>query len=110
MRLVFSRGCCFTTLSYQATTTPVHAFRRLQTRDLRGPQPNRSQFATGSQKHATPIDLPYALTEHGALMAANILNTPRAVAMSIMPPATSGKRSASARKFKASRTRPAPET
>jgi hypothetical protein len=27
--------------------------------------------------------LPYAFTEHGALMAANILNSPRAVAMSI---------------------------
>ena len=27
--------------------------------------------------------LPYAFTEHGALMAANILNSPRAVAMSV---------------------------
>jgi len=26
---------------------------------------------------------PYAFTEHGALMAANILNSPRAVAMSV---------------------------
>ncbi len=27
--------------------------------------------------------LPYVFTEHGALMAANILNSPRAVAMSV---------------------------
>jgi hypothetical protein len=47
------------------------------------PTVNRSQFATGSQKHRDPRYLPYAFTEHGALMAANILNSPRAVAMSI---------------------------
>ena len=27
--------------------------------------------------------LPYAFTEHGAIMAANVLNSPRAVAMSV---------------------------
>jgi len=47
------------------------------------PMVNRSQFATGSQKHRDPRYLPYAFTEHGALMAANILSSPRAVAMSI---------------------------
>jgi hypothetical protein len=47
------------------------------------PTANRSQFATGSQKHRDPRYLPYAFTEYGALMAANILNSPRAVAMSI---------------------------
>jgi len=44
---------------------------------------NRSQFATGSQKHRDPRHLLIAFTEHGALMAANILNSPRAVAMSV---------------------------
>lgn len=44
---------------------------------------NRSQFATGSQKHHDPRFLPYVFTEHGALMAANVLNSPRAVAMSV---------------------------
>ena len=44
---------------------------------------NRSQFATGSQKHRDPRYLPYAFTEHGALMVATILNSPRAVAMSV---------------------------
>jgi hypothetical protein len=44
----------------------------------------RSQFVmlkTGRGKHRK--FLPYGFTEHGALMAANILNSPRAVAMSV---------------------------
>jgi hypothetical protein len=44
---------------------------------------NRSQIATGSQKHRNPRFLPYAFTEHGAIMAAMILNSPRAVEMSV---------------------------
>jgi hypothetical protein len=44
---------------------------------------NRSQFATGSQKHRDPRFPPYAFTEHGAIMAATILNSPRAVEMSV---------------------------
>lgn len=44
---------------------------------------NRSQIATSSQKHRDPRHRPYAFTEYGALMAANILNSPRAVSMSI---------------------------
>jgi hypothetical protein len=35
---------------------------------------NRSQFVTGSQKHRDPRYLPYAFTEHGAIMAANVLS------------------------------------
>ena len=42
----------------------------------------RSQFATSSS-HGGRRYRPYAFTEHGALMAANILNSPRAVQMSI---------------------------
>ena len=45
--------------------------------------PNRSQFATGSQKHRDPRSRPYAFTEHGAIMAANVLNSARAVQMSV---------------------------
>ena len=44
----------------------------------------RSQFVTlklGRGQHRKY--LPYAFTEHGALMAATVLNSPRAVAMSI---------------------------
>ena len=44
---------------------------------------NRSQIATGSQKHRDSRFLPYAFTEHGAVMAANVLNSERAVAMSV---------------------------
>ena len=44
----------------------------------------RSQIATlkgGRGQHRKY--LPYAFTEHGAIMAANILNSPRAVEMSV---------------------------
>jgi hypothetical protein len=44
---------------------------------------NRSHFVTGSQRHRDPRFPPYAFTEHGAIMAATILNSPRAVEMSI---------------------------
>ena len=50
----------------------------------------RSQIVTASPGNAVAAalkrnirHLPYAFTEHGALMAANILNSPRAVAMSV---------------------------
>ncbi|HAO64759.1 TPA: DNA-binding protein [Candidatus Taylorbacteria bacterium] len=41
----------------------------------------KSQFATSS--YGGRRKLPYAFTEHGALMAANVLNSERAVAMSV---------------------------
>ena len=44
---------------------------------------NRSQIATGSQKHRDPRALPLAFTEHGAIMAASVLNSPKAVEMSV---------------------------
>jgi len=44
---------------------------------------NRSQFVTGSQKHRDPRFPPFAFTEHGAIMAATILNSSRAVEMSL---------------------------
>jgi ORF6N domain len=44
---------------------------------------NRSQFVTGSQKHRDPRFPPNAFTEHGALMAANVLNTERAAQTSV---------------------------
>ena len=45
---------------------------------------NRSQIATGPQKHRDPRFFPFAFTEHGALMAANVLNSPQAVEMSVV--------------------------
>ncbi len=57
---------------------------------------NRSQFVTGSAKNQGRMrsqtviaskrnirHLPFAFTEHGAIMAANILNSPQAVQMSV---------------------------
>ena len=44
---------------------------------------NRSQFVTGSQKHRDPRFTPRAFTEHGAMMAANVLNSPKAAQMSV---------------------------
>jgi hypothetical protein len=44
---------------------------------------NRSQIVTGSQRHRNPRYLPNAFTEHGAVMAANILRSDRAIQMSV---------------------------
>ena len=44
---------------------------------------NRSQIVTGSQKHRDPRFRPWAFTEHGALMAANVLRSRCAVQMSV---------------------------
>lgn len=44
---------------------------------------NRSRSVTGSQKHRDPRFPPFAFTEHGTIMAATILNSPRAVEMSL---------------------------
>ena len=56
----------------------VFRLNRSEAREL-----NRSQFVIGSQRHRNPRFLPYAFTEHGAIMAANVLNSPRAVRMSV---------------------------
>ena len=37
----------------------------------------------GLQKHPDPRYSPYAFTENGAIMAANVLNSPEAVRMSV---------------------------
>ena len=44
---------------------------------------NRSQSVTGSQRHRDPRFAPFAFTEHGAIQAANVLNSARAVEMSL---------------------------
>ena len=44
---------------------------------------NRSQFATGSEKHRDPRFPPFAFTEHGAIQASNVLNSPRAVEVGV---------------------------
>lgn len=44
---------------------------------------NRSHSVTGSQRHRNPRFPPLAVTEHGAIMAATALKSPRAVEMSL---------------------------
>jgi hypothetical protein len=44
---------------------------------------SRSQIATLNVQGANIKHLPYAFTEHGAIMAANVLNSPQAVVMSV---------------------------
>jgi hypothetical protein len=43
----------------------------------------KSQFATSSFGHGGRRKLPFAFTEHGAIMAANVLNSPQATQMSV---------------------------
>ncbi len=45
--------------------------------------PNWSQFVTSSKKHRGATYRPWAFTEHGAIMAATVLNSREAVAMSV---------------------------
>ena len=63
---------------------PADFMFRLSKEEWNGLQSLRSQFATlktGRGQHRKY--LLYVFTEHGALMVANILNSPRAVAMSV---------------------------
>jgi len=70
-------GAEFANLKSQFATSSMQAT------DSHADYLNRSQIATGSQKHRDPRFLPYAFTEHGAIMAANVLNSPRAIQMSV---------------------------
>jgi len=75
--------------AFQLTVAEFAALRSqfvissLQPIDSNTDKLNRSQIVTGSQKHRDPRFLPYAFTEHGAIMAANVLNSRRAVQMSV---------------------------
>jgi len=51
--------------------------------DSTGKKMNRSQIVTSSQRHRDPRSPPWAFSEHGALMAANVLRSPSAVRMSV---------------------------
>jgi len=44
----------------------------------------RSQIATSNGRHGGRRYLPFVFTEHGAIMAASVLNSPRAVEMSVL--------------------------
>lgn len=59
---------------------PADFIFQLNINEVRG---NRLQIAGGSRKHRNPRYLPLAFTEYGAIMVATVLNSPRAVEMSV---------------------------
>ena len=66
----------------QEEAKALRASRSQTVTSSRPTDPLRSQSVTSNQRGG-PRYLPYAFTEYGALMAANILNSARAVQMSI---------------------------
>lgn len=74
--------------AFQLTAVEAGALRSAarqnpQTVDASEDIRNRSQIVTGSRKHRDPRIQPWAYTEHGALMAANVLRSRQAVQMSV---------------------------
>lgn len=67
----------FSNLKSQFVTT------RSQDIDFIDKNDNWSQIATSSGRHRATVYSPWAFTEHGALMAANILRSEQAVQMSV---------------------------
>jgi hypothetical protein len=59
------------------------ATSRSEVTAVEGVTKNWSQFATSSNRHRGLAYFPWAFTEHGAIMAANILRSQRAVQMSV---------------------------
>src|SRR5208282_4467576 len=75
-----------TAAEFAAVRTPNSsqiAMSSSQTVENQAVVPNWSQIATSSRKHRGAAYRPWAFTEHGALMAANILRSARAVEMSV---------------------------
>jgi len=64
-------------------TDAEYAVLRSQPLDSKVKNPNWSQFATSSANRRGRAYRPWAFTEHGALMAANILRSEHAVRMSV---------------------------
>src|SRR2546428_5387007 len=58
-------------------------FDSLKSQNAMSKPGNSSQFAMSSGKHRGTAYRPYAFTEHGALQAANVLRSQRAVHMSV---------------------------
>ena len=66
---------------YQLTSEEVADLKSHFATSKTGEKKMRSHFATGSKRNIRY--LPYAFTEYGALQAANVLNSPKAIAMSL---------------------------
>jgi hypothetical protein len=72
----------------RSPSPPSHAQTLDQTQNSRNwsqiaTSSSRAAFVTGSSRHRGVSYRPWAFTEHGALMAANVLRSERAVQMSI---------------------------
>jgi hypothetical protein len=84
----FPNDFCFqlTTEEFDALrnpNSPQIAMSSSQGADGGPAAPNWSQFVTSSRKHRGAAYRPWAFTEHGALQAANVLRSERAVEMSL---------------------------
>jgi len=75
--------------AFQLTTVEFNDLRlkfatsNSQSIGMTGINLNWSQFATSSSRHRGMAYRPWAFTEHGAMMAANILHSERAIRMSV---------------------------
>ncbi len=66
---------------FRLTSAEAESLRSQFATSTRGKSPMRSQIATASKRNVRY--LPNAFTEHGAFMAAGLLNSPRAVEVSV---------------------------
>ncbi|MBU4201000.1 MAG: ORF6N domain-containing protein [Verrucomicrobia bacterium] len=71
------------TLEEAANLRSQIATSSLQPVDNQGDNSNWSQFATSSGKYRGITYRPFAFTEHGAIMTANVLNSSQAIQMSV---------------------------
>ncbi len=75
--------------AFQLTGEEFRAIRsqiatgRSQATEMDGENSNRSQFVTSSSLRRVAANRAWAFTEHGALMAANVLRSERAIQMSV---------------------------
>ena len=75
--------------AFQLTTAEFNNLRSQfatsssQPAESMGDNLNWSQFATSSSRHRGAVYRPWAFTEHGAVMAANILRSEQAIHMSV---------------------------
>jgi hypothetical protein len=68
---------------FQLTSDEADALNRSQIVTASAEHSLRSQIVTSSKGRGGRRYLPFAFTEHGAIMAANILNSPQAVQMGV---------------------------
>ena len=80
----FPADFCFQLSDKEWTVLKSHiATSSLEAIQKEGVAPNWSQFVTSSKRHRGAAYRPTAFTEHGAIMAATVLNSPEAVTMSV---------------------------